>query len=207
VIEAQHRIFLGYAPGVGKTYAMLAEARQRKGCGEDVVIGFLGPHTRLRTMLLAEGVERVPPMMVPYRGSEFAELDTEAVISRSPQWVVVDELAHHNLPGGGHERRWESVEHVLAAGIGVLSTLNIQHIESLNDYVFQVSGVRVDETVPDAVIRSAQVIAVDADPDELLARIKEGTVLAPDEVGHGLTHFFRRPTLVALRAKMGEFSS
>ncbi|HEY5541062.1 MAG TPA: hypothetical protein VIL41_06380 [Coriobacteriia bacterium] len=196
-----HRLFLGYAAGVGKTYAMLVEARLRIGRGEDVVIGYLGPHIRPDTKALADGIERVPPQLVALHGSEFPELDVEAVIARHPQWAVVDELAHTNTPGSLHEKRWESVEEILNAGIGVLSTLNVQHIESLNDYVFQVSGVRVTETVPDEVVGGAEVVVVDADPDELLVRVKRGSVVPLDEVGQALTHFFRKPTLTALRER------
>jgi two-component system sensor histidine kinase KdpD len=203
--NAPHRIFLGYAAGVGKTYAMLAEARRRVDRGEDVVIGFLEPHLRSHTDVLAEGIERVPPKVIEYRDSEFAELNAEAVIARSPQWVLVDELAHGNVLGGGHEKRWELVEEILHAGIGVMSTLNIQHVASLSDYVFHVSGVRVTETVPDSVVRAAEVVVIDAEPDDLLARVRRGAVLPLDEVGKALTHFFSKPTLVALREKAREF--
>ena len=123
------------------------------------------------------------------------------MIARHPQWVVIDELAHTNVPGARHEKRWKSVEEILDAGIGVLSTLNVQHIASLNDYVYQVSGVRVHETVPDELVECAEVIVVDADPDELLARVRQGAVVPLDEVGQALQHFFRRPTLVALRER------
>lgn len=196
-----HRVFLGYAAGVGKTYAMLVEARLRAGRGEDVVVGFLGPHLRTETRKLAEGMECIAPESVAYHGGEFAELDTDAVIARHPQWVVVDELAHSNIPGGRHEKRWQSVEEILDAGIGVLSTLNVQHVDSLNDYVYQVSGVRVAELVPDELIAQAEVVVVDTDPDDLLARVKRGAVVPDDEVGYALMHFFRKPTLVALRER------
>ena len=197
-------MFLGYAAGVGKTYAMLIEARLRAGRGEDVVIGHLGPHTRPETMAFAKGMARVTPELIEYRGRHFPEIDTKAVIARRPQWVVVDELAHTNAPGTHYEKRWESVEEILNAGINVLSTLNVQHVESLNDYVYQVSGVRVTETVPDEVIAGADVVVVDADPDELIARVRRGAVVAHDEIGLALTHFFRKPVLVALRGRAFE---
>ena len=196
-----HRVFLGYAPGVGKTFEMLVESRLRAARGEDVVVGALGPHVRPDTKALAAGLEHVAPQLVAYHGSEFAELDTDAVIDRHPTWVVVDELAHTNVPGGRQEKRWQSVDEILRAGIGVLSTMNVQHIESLKDYVYQVSGVRVAETVPDEVIQAADIVVVDADPDELLARVRRGSVVPPDEIGQALTHFFRKPTLVALRER------
>lgn len=200
-IRGQHRIFLGYAAGVGKTYAMLVEARLRASRGEDVVVGYLEPHIRPDTRAVADGLDHVEPRVIEYRGSEFTELDTDAVIARNPQWVLVDELAHTNVPGTAREKRWQSVQEILDAGIGVLSTLNVQHVESLNDYVYQVAGVRVAETIPDPVVSAAHVIVVDADPDELLARVRRGSVLTPSQVGQALTHFFRKPTLVALRAK------
>ena len=196
-----HRVFLGYAAGVGKTYAMLIEARLRAGRGEDVTVGYIKPDCRADTRAIADGLPVIAPLTATYRGSEFPELDLDAVIARHPQWVVVDELAHSNAPGVRHEKRWESVEEILNAGIGVLSTLNVQHIESLGDYVYQVSGVRVTETVPDEVVDGAEVVVVDADPDELLKRVKRGVVVPPDQIGQALTHFFRKPTLTALRER------
>jgi two-component system sensor histidine kinase KdpD len=194
-----HRVFLGYAPGVGKTHAMLMEARRRKALGEDVVVGYIEPHTRPDTMALVHDLESVSPRGIPYRGTAFTELDAEAIIARNPRLVLVDELAHANVPGARHEKRWETVTEILDEGIDVFSTLNVQHIDSLSDYVYQVSGIRVAETVPEAVLDAAELVVIDADPDELLDRVKRGSVLAPDEVGQALTHFFRKPTLVALR--------
>jgi len=199
--RGQHRVFLSYAAGVGKTYAMLTEARQRRGRGEDVVIGYLEPHIRPRTKALAKGLEIVPPRLIGYHGSEFTELDTSAVIARRPQWVLVDELAHTCVPGASHAKRWEAVEEILRSGVGVLSTLNVQHIQGINDYVFQYTGVRVAETVPDEVLGAAEVIVVDMDPDDLIKRVRRGAVLPQDEVGQALTHFFRKPALTALRAQ------
>ena len=197
--RATHRIYLGYAPGVGKTHAMLVEARRRKSLGEDVVIGYIEPHTRPDTMALVHDFESVAPRVIVYRGNAFTELDADAIIARRPGLALIDELAHANVPGSAHEKRWQSVEEILEAGIDVFSTLNVQHLDSMSDFVYQVSGIRVAETVPRAVLDGAEVVVVDADPDELLDRVRQGSVLAPDEVGIALTHFFRRPTLVALR--------
>ena len=147
------KVFLGYAAGVGKTYTMLSEAHRRAARGEDVVIGFVEPHDRKETSDLVDGLEQVPPKLIEYRGTVFEELDTDAVIARKPALVLVDELAHTNVPGTAHEKRWQSVEELLDAGINVLTTVNVQHLESLNDTVFQITGVRVQETVPDSRAR------------------------------------------------------
>jgi two-component system sensor histidine kinase KdpD len=198
--RGRHRIVLGYAAGVGKTYAMLAEARDRISRGQDVVIGLIEPHVRADTAALATGIEVMPTRRIEYHGGVFEELDAEAVIARAPEWVLVDELAHTNVLGSGHEKRWESVEEILDNGIGVISTVNVQHVESLNNAVFGITGVRVTETVPDRVIEQADgIVLVDPSPGELLKRLKAGVVVQPDEVGEALTHFFRRPILVALR--------
>jgi two-component system sensor histidine kinase KdpD len=180
---------------------MLVEARLRANRGEDVVIGLLGPHVRPDTRALAEGMVHLAPARIAYHGSEFGELDVEAAIARRPDWVVVDELAHSNTPGSHDEKRWQSIERLLDAGINVLSTVNVQHIESLNDHVYQVSGVRVVETVPDHVIEAAEVVLVDTEPDVLLSRVKQGMIVPRDEVFQALTHFFRKPTLMALRER------
>ena len=180
--RGSHRIFLGYAAGVGKTYAMLVEARLRAGARRGRRRRVPRAAYQADTRKLAERLDRVPPKVIAYRGSEFTELDTDAVIARNPRWVVVDELAHTNVPGARHEKRWKSVEEILDAGIGVLSTLNVQHIESLNDFVYQVTGVRVSETVPDAgPRRGGRSSSSTADPDDLLARVKRGSVLPPDQ--------------------------
>jgi two-component system, OmpR family, sensor histidine kinase KdpD len=199
--RGEHWIFLGYAPGVGKTHAMLETARSRALAGDDVVIGFLQPHARLDMLPDVGALDRVPVKTVTYHGIEFREPDGDAIIARRPQAVVIDELAHANVPGSRCDKRWESVEEILEAGIDVLSTLNVQHVESVHDFVYQVSGVRVTETVPDDVVLAAHVVVVDFDPDQLLGRVKAGLVLPRDEVARGLTHFFRRSTLVALRAQ------
>jgi two-component system sensor histidine kinase KdpD len=195
-----HKIFLGYAAGVGKTYTMLAEAHRRASRGEDVVIGYVEPHLRPDTIALVEGLAQVPPEVIEYHGTTFTELDTDAVIARHPECVLVDELAHTNVPGTRHEKRWQSVDEILDAGINVLSTVNVQHLESLNDTICQITGVCVRETVPDRVLDEAdEVELVDVPPDALLNRLKRGAIYAPEKVDQALSNFFRRGNLVALR--------
>jgi two-component system sensor histidine kinase KdpD len=198
--RGQIKVFLGYAPGVGKTFSMLAEAHRRCSRGEDVVIGFVETHGRSETAELVEGLERLPLKRITYRGKEFDELDTTAVIGRAPEWVLVDELAHTNIPGARHEKRWQSVAEIQAAGINVITTVNIQHVESLNDTVFDITGVRVQETVPDAVIDSAdEVVLVDLTTAALLNRLRRGVVYDLDKIPGALANFFRRENLAALR--------
>jgi two-component system, OmpR family, sensor histidine kinase KdpD len=195
-----HKIFLGYAPGVGKTYTMLAEAQRRHSRGEDVVIGFVEPHDRPETASLEAGLPSVPTKKIEYRGKVLEEMDTAAVLARHPQWVLVDELAHTNAPGTAHEKRWQSVEELLAAGINVISTVNIQHFESLNDTVAQITGVCQRETLPDSILDEAdEVVLVDVTPDALLNRLNRGAVYDLEKVPQALKHFFRRGNLVALR--------
>jgi len=195
-----HKVFLGYAAGVGKTYTMLSEAQRRHARGEDVVIGYVEPHLRPDTMALTEGLELIPPKRIEYHGGSFTELDTDAVIARHPTTVLVDELAHTNVPGTRHEKRWQAVEELLAAGINVLSTVNVQHFESLNDTICQITGVCVRETLPDRVLDQAdEVELVDLPPDALLNRLKRGAIYAPDKIDQALSSFFRRGNLVALR--------
>jgi two-component system sensor histidine kinase KdpD len=195
-----HKIFLGYAAGVGKTFTMLSEARRRASRGEDIVIGYVEPHLRPETTVLAEGLEKIPPKLVEYHGSTFTELDTDAVLERHPAWVLVDELAHTNVPGTRHEKRWQSVEELLDAGINVISTVNVQHFESLNDKVEQITGVRVRETLPDRILDEAdEVVLVDITPEALMNRLRRGVIYQPDKVEKALTSFFRRGNLVALR--------
>ncbi len=195
-----HRIYLGYAAGVGKTYAMLQEGRWRAGNGEDVVIGFLEPHSRPDTARLAEGLERVAPETLEYREASFQELDVDAVLRRRPRWALIDELAHACVPGSRHAERWQAVEEILAAGIGVISTLNVQHLQGLNDYVFQVAGVRIADTVPDRLLDEAAAISlVDIEPGALIERLKAGQVYDMEVVGRALSHFFSKNTLAALR--------
>jgi two-component system sensor histidine kinase KdpD len=195
-----HKIFLGYAAGVGKTYTMLSEAGRRASRGEDIVVGFVEPHRRPETIALMEGLERVPTKKIDYRGALFEELDTDAVIARRPQWVLVDELAHTNIPGTKHEKRWQSVEEILDAGINVISTVNVQHVESLNDTVCQITGICVRETLPDRIIDDAdEVVLVDITPQALVNRLNRGVIYEPEKVPQALANFFRKGNLVALR--------
>jgi two-component system sensor histidine kinase KdpD len=194
------KIFLGYAPGVGKTFTMLGEAHRRCSRGEDVVIGFVETHGRKETAEMVEGLEQVPLKHLTYRGKGFEELDTDAVIARRPEWVVVDELAHTNIPGARHEKRWQSVAEIQAAGINVITTVNIQHVESLNDTVYDITSVRVQETVPDAVLDTAdEVVLVDLTTAALLNRLRRGVVYDLDKIPGALANFFKRENLVALR--------
>jgi len=195
-----HKIFLGYAPGVGKTYTMLSEAQRRHQRGEDIVIGFVEPHKRPETIALMEGLEQVPTKKIEYRGAVLKEMDTAAIVARHPQWVLVDELAHTNVPGAAHEKRWQSVEEILDAGINVISTVNVQHFESLNDTVSQITGVTVRETVPDRMLDEAdEVVLVDITPEALVNRLNRGVIYTPEKVPQALANFFRRGNLVALR--------
>jgi two-component system sensor histidine kinase KdpD len=198
--RGRHRIFLGYAAGVGKTYAMLSDGLRRARLGEDVVVGLLEAHARPETAALASGLETLPLRGVEYHGVRLPELDLDAALSRHPDWLLVDELAHTNIPGSVYEKRWESVEVLLEAGISVMSTVNIQHLESLNSFVFRVTGVWVHETVPDCVLAGAdEIVFVDIPPDALLSRVNRGGVRCRDEVGSARTHFFRGNSLAALR--------
>ncbi|MEV7120143.1 sensor histidine kinase KdpD [Kitasatospora griseola] len=194
------RIYLGAAPGVGKTYAMLAEAHRRLERGADVVVGFVETHGRARTAELLDGLEIVPRRTMTHRGAEFTELDLDAVLDRDPAVVLVDELAHTNVPGSRHAKRWQDVEELLAAGIDVISTVNIQHLESLGDVVEGITGVRQRETVPDEVVRRAdQIELVDMSPQALRRRLAHGNVYAPEKVDAALAHYFRPGNLTALR--------
>ena len=196
----RHKIFLGYAPGVGKTYTMLAEAHRRVSRGEDVVIGIIEAHGRAEVARLIEGLEQIPRKQLEYRATIFAEMDTAAVIARRPEWVLVDELAHTNVPGTQHAKRWQSVLEILDAGINVISTVNVQHFESLNDTVYEITGVRVRETLPDSILDDAdEVVLVDLTPTALLNRMKRGDVYALAKVPAALQHFFRLGNLSALR--------
>ncbi len=194
------KIFLGMAAGVGKTYTMLSEAHRREARGEDVVIGYLEPHARPETQAMAEGLEVVPPKMLGHRGASFPELDTAAVIRRRPEWVLVDELAHTNVPGADHPKRWQSIEEIRDAGISVISTVNIQHLESLNDAVFEITGVRVRETFPDRILADAdEVVVVDLTPAALVNRLKRGAVYDLAKVDQALVNFFTPDKLASLR--------
>ncbi len=159
------KVFLGYAAGVGKTYQMLTEAQELKKDGVDVVIGYFEPHGRKDTIALTEGLETVPRKTVEYRGTRLEEMDTDAILRRHPRVAVVDEFPHTNVPGSGREKRWEDVRTLLDAGIDVLTTMNVQHLESLNDQIWQSTGVRVRETIPDWVLQEAdEVVMVDLTP-------------------------------------------
>ncbi|MEU4649869.1 sensor histidine kinase KdpD [Nocardia fluminea] len=198
--RGQLRIYLGAAPGVGKTYAMLGEAHRRLERGRDVVAAVVETHGRKKTAELLDGIERIPPKTVSYRGTELPELDVDAVLTRKPAVVLVDELAHTNAPGSMHEKRWQDVEQLLAAGIDVISTVNVQHLESLNDVVQQITGIEQRETVPDAVVRGAdQVELVDLTPEALRRRLSHGNVYAADKVDAALRNYFRPGNLTALR--------
>ena len=187
------KIFLGYAPGVGKTFSMLAEAHRRCSRGEDIVIGFVETHGRAETAELVEGLEKVPLKHLAYRGEEFIELDTDAVIARHPEWVLMDEMAHTNVPGTQHAKRWQSVEEILAAGISVITTVNVQHFESLNDTVFDITGVRVRETLPDAVLDQAdEVVLVDLTTSALINRLRRGVIYELEKIPGALTNFFKQ---------------
>ncbi|WP_257002702.1 universal stress protein, partial [Streptomyces albidoflavus] len=194
------RIYLGAAPGVGKTYAMLSEAHRRAERGTDVVVGLVEHHRRPRTEALLRGLEAVPRRTRAYRGGSFAEMDLDAVLERAPAVVLVDELAHTNVPGSRHGKRWQDVEELLAAGIDVVSTVNIQHLASLGDVVESITGVRQRETVPDEVVRRAdQIELVDMAPQALRRRMAHGNIYQPEKLDAALAHYFRPGNLTALR--------
>ncbi|GAA4691997.1 sensor histidine kinase [Nocardioides conyzicola] len=193
-------VYLGAAPGVGKTYAMLSEARRRCERGTDVVVGYVETHGREHTTDMLDGLEVVPRREVSYRGTTFTEMDTDAVLARRPAVVCVDELAHTNVPGSTTEKRAEDVERLRVAGIDVITTVNIQHLESLNDEVERITGVRQRETVPDEVVRTAdQIQLVDMSPDALRRRMAHGNIYRPEQVDASLTSYFRVGNLTALR--------
>ncbi|WP_409466202.1 DUF4118 domain-containing protein [Amycolatopsis sp. GA6-003] len=194
------RIYLGAAPGVGKTFAMLGEARRRLDRGTDVVVGLVETHGRKKTADLLDGLEIVPRRTVRHRGHEFAEMDLDAVLARAPEVVVVDELAHTNVPGGRHEKRWQDIDELLEAGIDVLSTVNVQHLQSLNDVVERITGVTQQETVPDEVVRRAeQLELVDITPEALRRRLAHGNVYPAERIDAALGNYFRPGNLTALR--------
>jgi two-component system sensor histidine kinase KdpD len=194
------KLFLGYAPGVGKTFSMLSEAIRRKSRGEDVVIGVVETHGRKGIAELAQQIEAVPRKKIEYKGTLFEEMDVDAILARRPAVVLVDELAHTNIPGSKHRKRYEDVQELLAAGIDLLSTLNIQHIESIAPTVRAITGVTVRETVPDWVPLSAsETVMVDLTPEALQNRMKRGDVYGQEKVEQSLKNFFRRGNLIALR--------
>src|SRR5262245_10030752 len=194
------KIFFGACAGVGKTFAMLTQAAEVRGRGVDVVVGIVETHRRAETEALVEGLEVLPRKRVEYRGTNLPELDIDAVIARRPQLVLVDELAHSNAPGSRHPKRWQDIKELLALGIDVYTTVNVQHLESLNDVVGQITGVRVAETVPDRVFDEAdEVELIDLPTDDLLARLKAGKVYLPEQIAHAIGSFFRKGNLIALR--------
>jgi two-component system, OmpR family, sensor histidine kinase KdpD len=200
--ERNHRlkVFLGAAPGVGKTYAMLSAARELKRQGVDVVVGLVETHGRSETAALLDGLEQLPRRSVSYRGRDFSEFDLDAALVRKPAMLLVDELAHRNLPGGRHERRWQDIAELLDAGIEVYTALNVQHLESLNDQVRRITGVTVRETVPDAFLdRARDIVLIDLPPRELIARLKQGKVYVPETAAAALDAFFSPTNLAALR--------
>ena len=194
------RIYLGAAPGVGKTFAMLGEAHRRLERGTDLVAAVVETHGRKKTADEMAGIEIIPPKYIEYRGTKFPELDVEAVLKRHPQVVLVDELAHTNTPGSKNPKRWQDVEELLDAGITVISTVNVQHLESLNDVVAQITGIEQQEKVPDEVVRAAdQIELVDITPEALRRRLAHGNVYAPERIDAALSNYFRRGNLTALR--------
>ena len=194
------KVFLGYAAGVGKTYQMLEEAHKLVCEGRDLVVGYFEPHARADTMALMEGLETIPRKVVEYRGARFEEMDTGAILARKPQIAVVDEFPHTNVPGSPRLKRWEDVRVMLDAGIDVLTTMNVQHLESLNDQIYEITGVRVRETIPDWVLQqAAEVVMVDLTPRALLNRLERGVVYHGEKAQRAKENFFREETLVALR--------
>ncbi len=194
------RIYLGAFPGVGKTFAMLSEARRRRTYGEDVVVGFVETHGRKATAALLEGLEVIPPRRINYKGVVMEELDVDAVLARRPAVCLVDELAHTNAPGSEREKRYEDVQVILDAGINVVTTLNVQHLESLNDTVQAMTGVKVRETIPDRVVDEAdEIILIDLSPEAARARMQHGHIYPPAQAEAALENFFRPANLTALR--------
>jgi len=191
---------MGYAAGVGKTYKMLEEGQALRGQGVDVVIGYFEPHGRKDTIAKTEGLELIPRAKIPYRGSVFEEMNTDAILARRPQVCLVDEFAHTNVPGSSRTKRWEDIEVLRSAGIDILTTMNVQHLESLNDQVWQITGIRVRETIPDWVVQQAdEVVVIDLSPRALLHRLERGVIYDREKVERALKNFFRESTLVALR--------
>jgi two-component system sensor histidine kinase KdpD len=199
-LPSRYRILLGMAPGVGKTYRMLQEGRQAQIEGRDVVIGYLEPHDRPETAALADGLELVPRLASEHSSLELEEMDVDAVIARNPDLALIDELAHTNAPGMRNQKRYQDIEDVIAAGIDVISTVNVQHLESLNDTVFELTGVRVRETFPDSVLDNAdEVVLVDLAPEALQQRLEAGKVYPKERSEVALINFFKHENLSALR--------
>jgi len=198
--RGHYRILLGMAAGVGKTYRMLLEGRQAEDGGRDVVIGYLEPHDRPETAALADGLEVVPRLSLNHGGLSVEDMDVDAVLARTPELALVDELAHTNAQGMRHEKRYQDIDEILGAGIDVISTVNVQHLESLNDAVFELTGVRVRETFPDKILDQAdEVVLVDLSPEELQQRLQAGKVYPRERAQIALENFFRKENLAALR--------
>jgi two-component system, OmpR family, sensor histidine kinase KdpD len=194
------KVFLGMAAGVGKTFRMLLEGRAELQTGRDVVIGLLETHGRAETAQLAAGLPMLPRMRVTYRHTVLEEMDLRAILRRAPELCLIDELAHTNAPGSEHAKRYEDVEEILAAGIDVISTLNVQHLESLNDHITELSGIRVRETIPDAILgRADEVVLIDVTPEALLDRLRAGKVYPLERIDAALNNFFKVENLAALR--------
>jgi two-component system sensor histidine kinase KdpD len=194
------KVFLGYAAGVGKTYKMLEEGQQLRREGRDIVVGYFEPHGRKDTIAKVEGLKVIPRRRIEYRGCVFEEMDTDAILARHPEVCAVDEFPHTNVPGAERTKRWEDVIALLDAGIDVLTTMNIQHLESLNDQMREITGVQVRETIPDWVVKQAdEVILVDLPPRALLNRLQRGVIYGTEKAQRALDHFFKEPTLAALR--------
>ncbi len=198
--RGKHKVFIGMSPGVGKTYKMLEEGHTLKKEGTDVVLGLLETHNRQETIAKSVGLEQVPRQEITWSGVTLTEMDTSAIIARQPQLVLVDELAHTNVPGSEREKRYQDVEIILAAGIDVFSTVNIQHLESLNDLVVRITGIVVRERVPDRLLDEAdEVVVVDVTPETLEERLRDGKIYAPEKIDQSLQNFFQRRNLIALR--------
>jgi two-component system sensor histidine kinase KdpD len=186
------KVYLGYAAGVGKTFRMLEETHSLRQRGVDVVLGVVETHGRAETAALLAGLEAVPLRSFSYRGVTLSELDLEAVIARKPQVVIIDEVAHSNVPGSTHNKRWQDVLAILDVGINVICAFNVQHVESLNDVVFRATGVQVRETVPDTLLKQAdQIVTLDLDVLDLLDRLRAGKIYAEDKIPWALSHFFQ----------------
>ncbi len=198
--RGKHKIFIGMSPGVGKTYKMLEEGHRLRAAGIDVVIGLLETHNRAETIDKSIGLEQVPRQQIAYQGAIFTEMDVGAILHRQPQVVLIDELAHTNIPGSEREKRYQDVEQILLAGIEVYSTVNIQHLESLNDTVAQLIGIVVRERIPDRILEAAdEIVVVDVTPETLIERLQDGKIYAPEKIDRSLQNFFQRRHLAALR--------
>lgn len=198
--QGRLKVILGYAAGVGKTYKMLDEGQQLKAQGHDVVIGYFEPHGRKDTIAKTEGLESVPRRTIEYRDRHFEEMDTDAILARHPEICLVDELPHTNVPGAERAKRWEDVLVLLQAGIDVIATMNIQHLESLNDQMREITGIQVRETIPDWVVkRASEVVLADLTPSALMNRLDRGVVYAQDKAVRAKQNFFKPPILAALR--------